>query len=161
MRKNRINFSLFNGILILALVVGFSSCKNKKKMSEVSDTQEVKEQIEEELGEDDMEDSEPEREAVKEPTKSQKLENYFTAISNASSATSASGSISEALTMFSTPNAPVLIVIYRGTGNPDYDEPTTIKKYLEYLKDTKNNKAVVEEMVLDDYGKIKELVLKK
>lgn len=161
MRKNRINFSLFNGILILALVVGFSSCKNKKKMSEVSDTQEVKEQIEEELGEDDIEDSEPEREAVKEPTKSQKLENYFTAISNASSATSANGSISEALTMFSTPNAPVLIVIYRGTGNPDYDEPTTIKKYLEYLKDTKNNKAVVEEMVLDDYGKIKELVLKK
>ncbi|MEQ8472386.1 MAG: nucleoid-structuring protein H-NS [Marinoscillum sp.] len=161
MRKNKINFSLFNGILLLALVVGFSSCKNKKKMSEVSDTQEIKEQMEEELGDDDMTDPEPERNAVKEPTKSQKLENYFTAIANSSSATSANGSISEALTMFSSPDAAVLIVIYRGTGNPDYDEPTTIKKYLEYLKDTKNNKAVVEEMVLDDYGKIKELVLKK
>lgn len=160
MRKNRMSFPLFNGVLLLALVVGFSSCKNKKKMSDVSDTQEIKDEMEDEYG-DEMEDTEPEREPVKEPSKSQKLENYFTAIANASSSSSANGSISEALTMFSNPDAPVLIVIYRGTGNPDYDEPTTIKKYLEYLKDTKNNKAVVEEMVLDDYGKIKEIVLKK
>lgn len=151
---------IFNGVLVLALVVGFSSCKNKKKMSELSDPQEVGQQIEEELAED-TDSQEPDRVAVKEPTKSEKLENYFQAVAQAPSAASANGSISEALTMFSSPDAPVLIVIYRGTGNPDYDEPTTIKRYLEYLKDTKNNKAVVEEMVLDDYGKIKELVLKK
>lgn len=161
MKRNTLKFSTINGMLLLALIVGFSSCKNKKKMSDLSDQQEVSQQIEEELSDDMDESEEPEREAVKEPTKSEKLENYFTAISQASTTASANGSISEALTMFSNPDAPVLIVIYRGTGNPDYDEPTTIKKYLDYLKDTKNNKAVVEEMVLDDYGKIKELVLKK
>merc|ERR1712000_565812 len=139
MKSNTLKFSIVNGVLLLALIVGFSSCKNKKKMSDISDPQEVGQQIEEE---------EPERVAVKEPTKSEKLESYFQAIAQASSTASANSSISEALTMFSNPNAPVLIVIYRGSGNPDYDEPTTIKKYLEYLKDTKNNKAVVEEMVL-------------
>lgn len=159
MKNYNLRFSLFNMAMLIALVVGFTSCKNKKKMSGISDPQEVGKQIEEELAEE--ENDEPERIAVKEPTKSEKLENYFAAIAQASNTTSANGSISEALTMFSTPNAPVLIVIYRGAGNPDYDEPTTIKKYLEYLKDTKNNKAKVEEMVLDDYGNIKELVLKK
>lgn len=159
MKKSKINFSLLNGLLLLVLIVGFSSCKNKKKMADVSDQQEVREQIEEELEEEANE--EPERVATKEPTRSQKLETYFAAIANSSSVTAANGTISEALTMFSNPNAPVLIVIYRADGTTDYDEPTTIKKYLEYLKDTKNNKAVVEEMVMDDYGKIKELVLKK
>ena len=159
MKSNTLKFSIVNGVLLLALIVGFSSCKNKKKMSDISDPQEVGQQIEEEL--EETEETEPERVAVKEPTKSEKLESYFQAIAQASSTASANSSISEALTMFSNPNAPVLIVIYRGSGNPDYDEPTTIKKYLEYLKDIKNNKAVVEEMVLDDYGKIKELVLKK
>ncbi|MEQ8582877.1 MAG: nucleoid-structuring protein H-NS [Marinoscillum sp.] len=162
MRHKKMNFSLINTTLLLALIVGFSACKNKKKVAEVSDPQEVRAQIEEELAEDQPEElEEPERIATKEPNKSQKLENYFTAIANAPSATSANGSISEALTMFGRPDAPVLIVIYRKDGTADYDEPTTIKKYLEYLKDTGNNKAKVEEMVLDDYGKIKELVLKK
>jgi hypothetical protein len=163
MRQKRLNISLINTTLLLALIVGFSACKNKKKVAEVSDPQEVRDQIEEELAEDQTEEMEEpeERIATKEPNKSQKLENYFTAIANAPSATSANGSISEALTMFGRPDAPVLIVIYRKDGTTDYDEPTTIKKYLEYLKDTGNNKAKVEEMVLDDYGKIKELVLKK
>lgn len=160
MKNSKINFSLVNSLWLLALVIGFSSCKNKKKMTDVSDPQEVAKQIEEELEEEDAYE-EPERVAVKEVTKSQKLETYFRAISNAASVNAANGSISEALTMFSNPNAPLLIVIYRADGTTDYDEPTTIKKYLEYVKDTKNNKAVVEEMVMDDYGKIKELVLKK
>ncbi len=154
-----LNSSLLNMALLLVLIVGFSSCKNKKKMSDISDPQEVGQQIEEEL--EEVEESEPERNAVKEPTRSERLEDYFAGIAGSLSLASANGSISEALTMFSSPDAPVLIVIYRGDGRADYDEPTTIKRYLEYLKDTKNNKAVVEEMVLDDYGKIKELVLKK
>ena len=133
MKSNKLKFYTLNGVLLLALVVGFSSCKNKKKMSDVSDPNAVGQQIEEELEETEEETPE-ERVAVKEPTKSERLENYFQAIAQASSTTSANGSISEALTMFSNPNAPVLIVIYRGSGNPDYDEPTTIKKYLEYHK---------------------------
>ena len=63
--------------------------------------------------------------------------------------------------MFSNSEAPVLIVIYKEGGKPSYDEPTTIGKYLNYLKDTKNNKARVEEVVYDTNGKIKELVLRK
>lgn len=159
MKKGKLNMSLLNTILVLALVVGFSACKNKKKVAEVSDPQEVKAQIEEELSdvEEDVDSPEP----AAEPAKSVKLEGYFSAIANAPSANSANGSISEALTMFGRPDAPVLIVIYRADGTTDYDEPTTIKKYLEYLKDTGNNKATVEEMILDDYGKIKELVLRK
>lgn len=160
MKKSTFNYSLFHGALVLALVVGFSSCKNKKKMSEVSDQQQVSQQIQQELEEDDTPEQ-PERVAVKEPTKSQKLENYFASIATSGSVAAANGTIGEALTMFSNPDAPVLIVIYRADGSTDYDEPTTIKKYLEYIKDTKNNRAAVEEMVMDDYGKIKELVLKK
>ncbi|RED92061.1 nucleoid-structuring protein H-NS [Marinoscillum furvescens] len=159
MRKLQFNTSM---VALLALIIGFSSCKNKKKTSEISDPQEVKAQIEQELGDDDQEQEEqPERKVSKEPTKTQKLDNYFGAIANAPSTASANSSIREALGMFSSPDAPVLIVIYRGDGSTDYDEPTTIRRYLEYLKDTKNDKAEVEEMVMDDYGRIKELVLKK
>ena len=43
----------------------------------------------------------------------------------------------------------------------DYDRPTTIEKYLNYLKDRKAYKAEVENIVYDDYGKIKELELRK
>lgn len=160
MKKRRLNFSTINMLVLLALIGGFSACKNKKKATEVSNPNEVKTQIEEEIAGYEAE-PEPERIAVKESGKMQKLEGYFGAIANASSTQSANSSIKEALTMFSTPDAPVLIVIYMQNGTPDYDEPTTIKKYLEYLKDTKNNRAVVEETVLDDYGKIKELVLRK
>jgi len=164
--KTRFNLSLFNTMMLIGLIIGFSACKNKKKISEISDPQAVKEQLAEELGdEEDEADTEDistnDRVAVKEPSKSQKLENYFAAVASAASSASADASMREALGMFSNADAPVLIVIYRKDGTTDYDEPTTIKRYFEYLKDTKNNKAVVEEMVLDDYGNIKELVLKK
>lgn len=156
--KRKRSFSLVNMLFLLALIVGFSACKNKKKVTEVSDPNAVKVQIEEELEDDPEEDT---RVASKEPTRTEKLETYFSAIASAQSVSSANGTISEALTLFSSPDAPVLVVIYNTGGMADYDEPTTIKKYLEYLKDTKNNNAGVDEMVLDDYGKIQELVLRK
>lgn len=162
MNKKNIAFSNTIVLVMLALVVGFSSCKNKKKAGEISDPKEVKEQIEQEIADyEEAEEVTEAREVVADVSKSQKLNNYFTAIANAPTTQSANSSISEALTMFSNPDAPVLIVIYSAGGTTDYDEPTTIKKYLEYLKDTKNTKAKVEEMVMDDYGRIKELVLQK
>lgn len=154
--NRKLSYPSVFAMLFMALTIGFSSCKNKKKTSEVSDPQKERAEIEQE-----MEEEEDTREAVKEPSTTQKLDTYFAAVANATSTTSANGTISEALRMFSSPDAPVLIVIYRGDGTTDYDEPTTIKRYLEYLKDTKNNAAKVDEMVMDDYGKIKELVLKK
>lgn len=159
MKKRKLNFSPLSLLLLLCFVLGFSACKNKKKVTEVSDPNEVRAQMEEELGEE--EPDEDERVATREPSRTQKLETYFSAIAAAPSVASANGSISEALTLFSSPDAPVLVVIYKADGMVDYDEPTTIKKYLEYLKDVKLNSAEVDEMVLDDYGKIEELVLRK
>lgn len=149
-------------VILLALVFGFSACKNKKKLADMSDTQEIKEQMAQEEMEEEIPEEEPEERVVKkEPSKETKLNNYFSAISSASTTASANSSIQEALTMFSNSEAPVLIVIYKEGGKPSYDEPTTIGKYLNYLKDTKNNKARVEEVVYDTNGKIKELVLRK
>lgn len=161
MKKRIYNISPLSLVVLLAMVVGFSSCKNKKKLTEMSDPVEVREEI----AQEEMEEEEPEvveeRVVVKEPTKEAKLNNYFGAIATSSSTSAANASINEALSMFSNGDAPVLIVIYNEGGKPSYDEPTTIEKYLNYLKDTKNNKAKVEEVVYDTNGKIKELVLKK
>lgn len=148
--------------LLIAMVIGFSSCKNKKQIANMSNTEEIKAEIEAEEVEEPVSIEEAEdRVVTREPTKESKLTNYFSAISAASSIDGANASIREALTMFSSEEAPVLIVIYKEGGKPSYDEPTTIGKYLNYLKDTKNNKAKVEEVIYDDNGKIKELVLRK
>lgn len=160
MKKRIYNISPLSLVILLAMVFGFSSCKNKKKLTEMSDPVEVQEEIAQEEMEEEPEVVE-ERVVVKETTKETKLNNYFGAIASASSTTSANANINEALSMFSNGDAAVLIVIYKEGGKPSYDEPTTISKYLNYLKDTKNNKAKVEEVVYDTNGKIKELVLKK
>ncbi len=154
-------------VIVLATAIGFSSCKGKKKLSEITDTEEaMQEELEPPVSEPVEEEPEvvenPEkRVAVYEPTMSERLDNQFVAIANASSTTVANQRISETIRMFSNGNAPVLIIFYRSDGVEDYDEPTTISKYLNYLKDTGNSTAIVEEMVMDDYGRIKELVLKR
>ncbi|SNS58699.1 hypothetical protein SAMN05421640_0772 [Ekhidna lutea] len=160
MTKN--NISPLSLVILLALALGFSACKKNKKLADISDQNAVKEQMEKEEMEEEPQVVEPKvKPPVKEATKEDKLTNYFGAIANASSTNSANASIQEALTMFSNSEAPVLIVIYKDGSNPSYDEPTTIGKYLNYLKDTKNNKAKIEEVVYDSNGKIKELVLRK
>ncbi len=150
-------------LLVLVILLGISSCKNKKKAADVTDQEAAQELVVEEIAAEEEADENTTtytRVAVKEPTKTEKLESYFGIVAN-SPLSAANSNMTEVMGMFSDPSAPVLIVIYNEDGTTDYDEPTTIKKYLEYLKDTKNNKAKVEEMVLDDSGKIKELVLKK
>lgn len=147
--------------LIVAIIIGASSCKKNKKLSELSDPQAEKEEMEQEM-EETEETEEPEQFKMKPVlTSEQKLNNYFDAVANASSTSAANSSIQEALTMFSSPDAPLLIVFYKANGQASYDEPTTIEKYLNYLKDTKNAKARVDEIVTDSNGKIKEIVLKK
>lgn len=69
--------------------------------------------------------------------------------------------IQEAMSMFASPDTPVLIVISQSGDRTDYDEPTTIKKYLEYLKDTRNEPAAVKNLEFDANGKIKEVELSK
>lgn len=158
--------SMLRLILLVAVVIGASSCKKNKKLSELSNPEAEKEKIEQEIENTE----EPEKEPITKPlkinlpeklTSEQKLNNYFTSIASSSSTASANNSIQEALSMFSSPNAPLLIVFYEANGKASYDEPTTIEKYLNYLKDTGNANARVEEIVTDGNGKITEIVLKK
>jgi len=90
-----------------------------------------------------------------------KLEQYFSSIASSSNTTSANTSINEALTLFASPNAPVLIVISESGGIKDYDRPTTIRDYLNYLKDQKKNINAVSNLKTDSQGKITELELRK
>lgn len=91
----------------------------------------------------------------------QSVQNYFNAIANANSINSANSSINEALNLFASEDAPVLIIINKSGDIVDYDEPTTIRKYLEYLKDQKKNINKIDNLELDANGKIKELILIK
>jgi hypothetical protein len=90
-----------------------------------------------------------------------KLGQYFEAIASSGSLTSANTSISEALSMFASPDTPVLIVISEQNGQKDYDRPTTISAYLNYLKDQKKNANKVEKLQFDNSGKITEVELRK
>ncbi len=69
--------------------------------------------------------------------------------------------INQALKMFANESVPVLIIISQAGGMVDYDEPTTIRKYLEYLDDTKNNSNLINSIKVNEEGLITELELIK
>ncbi|MFY0600582.1 MAG: nucleoid-structuring protein H-NS [Cyclobacteriaceae bacterium] len=146
--------------VILAFLIVGVSCKGKKKVTDITD----KEQVKEEIAQAIEDEKKPEIEKKEEPlevAKSEKLNQYFSSISQASNASKANADISQTLSMFSSSDALVLIEIYSLDGTVDYDEPTTISKYLNYLKDTNKKSDKVQEIIYDDNGKIKELVLRK
>ena len=89
------------------------------------------------------------------------LADYFSSIASATSVSQANMLIADALKLFSSPDAPVLVIISKEGTTVDYDRPTTIKNYLNYLKDTKNNINKVDKITYDANGKIKELELLK
>lgn len=62
---------------------------------------------------------------------------YFKAIAEAKDVNQANAYIKDALKLFVSPEAPVLLIIYKKGDVVDYDKPTTIKKYLNHLKDIK------------------------
>ncbi len=94
----------------------------------------------------------------------QQLQNAFDGIASAGK----SGNLNQAATLikntlglFSSDDAPVLIIISREGDIVDYDKPTTIKRYLDFVKDQKASKNAVDSYQLDAGGKIKELDLIK
>lgn len=89
------------------------------------------------------------------------LDNNFTRIANTNSVESANQLISQTMNMFASPDVPVLIIIYQQGEQKDYDKPTTIQKYLNYLKDQGKNPNAVENLVFNDNGKITEVELVK
>lgn len=90
-----------------------------------------------------------------------KINEAFNSIATASSVDLANKRIIETLNLFNTPDAPVLISISQNGTAKDYDRPTTIKRYLEYLKDQKRNINQITNLVFDANGKITEVELTK
>lgn len=89
------------------------------------------------------------------------LERNFASICNASSVTQANRIINETLNLFESNNVPVLIIISQAGGFNDYDRPTTIENYLNYIKDQKVNRNKVYNLKTNDNGKITEVELIK
>ena len=171
---NAIRYSRRPLWMILAFVVAlsFSSCKSKKKAMEAEKAKQEqeaalrKQQEEEQRRQREAEekakaDAEAAASANKASAPYTKLGQYFESITKSSSITSANSSISEALTMFASPDTPVLIVISESNGQKDYDRPTTIIDYLNYLKDQKKNMNKIEKLQFDNAGKITEVELRK
>lgn len=103
----------------------------------------------------------PDKGAAKDQLNTATLAGYFSSIASASSVSQANMLIADALKLFASPETPVLIIISKTGDQVDYDRPTTIKNYLNYLKDTKNNINKVEKISYDGAGKISELELIK
>ena len=142
---------LFMGFLI---ILAMGACKSKKKAVQPAPAPAPVEQV--------VEQAPPPPPAKSaEEIAAEKLESSFNAVASAGSLNAADQSIQQALAMFSNQETPVLIVIHEENGIKDYDEPTTIKKYLEYLKDTKKNLNYISDIRLDANGKVSELELRR
>lgn len=92
-------------------------------------------------------------------TANQQLTVYLNEIAFASNADQANASINKALGMFTSPDALVLVIVYKDGDVVDYDRPTTAKAYLNWVKDQKKVVHKIEKLVSDDGGKIKEMEL--
>ncbi len=150
--------------MIACLSLGAVGCKSSKKAAQAKAEQEARlaKEREAKLKREEAEKLKKEKqeeEAKKAPYL--KVENSFNQIVSAGSVDVANKNIEEALTLFTSPDAPLLISISKQGETKDYDKPTTIKKYLEYLKDQKKNLNVIDNLVFDENGKIKEVELRK
>lgn len=109
--------------------------------------------------------AEEERRAAEEAARAQQpknvLERNLASIASASSTTQANRLINETLQLFANNNVPVLIIITQAGGFNDYDKPTTIENYLNYVKDQKVNRNKVNDLKFNDAGKITEVELIK
>jgi hypothetical protein len=155
MKKRSFNLPM-NRLLTVMLfgLLAFGACKSKKKVVEAAPAPVPVEQP-----------APAPKPAAPQPTAAEvavgKLEGYFNSIANSSNVQSANNTIREALGMFSNQNTPVLIVIHEESGIKDYDEPTTIDKYLNYLKDTKKNLNFISDIKMDGSGRVTELELRR
>jgi hypothetical protein len=154
MKEKLFSFTM-NRSLIIALVamLAMGACKSKKKVVATPAPVPV-ETVQ-------APPPAPAPVASAEEVAAEKLENYFNSVAAAGNANMANQSIQETLAMFSNQETPVLVVIHEENGIKDYDEPTTIKKYLDYLKDTKKNLNFISDIRLDANGKVSELELRR
>ena len=159
---------------LFVLMICFTGCKSKKKAAEAARAAEERARLEQEANlrrEEEERKREAEEAARRDAEARQKemlanapkakLTEYFQSIANSNNVASANSSINEAMTLFASPDTPVLIVISEENGQKDYDRPTTIRQYLNYLKDTRNNANSISNLQFDNSGKITEVELRK
>lgn len=151
--------------LCLILSAGLFACKSSKKMADTSNDADSTEQ--QERPDDTTVDLESPKASetadteISEEEIANRLDNYFNAIANSSGNTAkANSNINEAKSMFASPDVPVLIIISESTdGTKDYDEPTNILDYMNYLKDQGKNLNDIYKVKTNDRGRITELEL--
>ena len=154
MKNNKSSFILNRSLLIaLVALLAMGACKSKKKVAESAP-------VEIETRPEPIVEK-PAAVSSSEEVAAEKLENYFNRVAAAGNVSMANQTIQEVLSMFSNQETPVLIVIHEENGIKDYDEPTSIKKYLEYLKDTKKNLNFISDIRMDSDGKVSELELRR
>lgn len=87
---------------------------------------------------------------------------HFISIAEAANTMEANLRIQQALTYFASPEVPVLLIInIYGDNQKDYDKPTTIGHYLNYLKDIKAYNRQIESVKFDVNHKVIEIELIK
>ena len=146
--------STYLAIIIIGIVV-ISGCKSSKKVADTADTStEVKD-----VPPPPPPVKEPETEVEKNPEEWE--DKFLRVLVNASDADLANRNIGNALKYFESKDAPVFIVFYKADGNKDYDKPTTIDKYLNYIKDQKKNPNKIDKLIFNDQGQIAEIELTK
>ena len=122
-------------------------------------------EAEKKLARERAQKDEEERRAAEEREKAKAadvvLGRNFNSIASAGSISQANRVINETMGLFESPNVPVLIIIKQNAGFNDYDRPTTIEKYLNYLKDQKKAAEKVHDIKYNANGKINELELIK
>ncbi len=89
------------------------------------------------------------------------LDDYFSLIANSANLATSNRYVNEAIKLFASEDTPVLIIVSKSGNIVDYDRPTTIRRYLEYIKDQKVSRNKIENVVYDANGKITELELIK
>lgn len=102
-----------------------------------------------------------EEQKMKDASKYQKIDTELAGISTSTTIDAANRQITLQMDQFASPDVPVLIIISQSGGFNDYDRPTTISKFLHYLKDKQQYKYKVESVKKDGLGKITELELLK
>lgn len=102
-----------------------------------------------------------EQKKLKEVSKYEEIDTQLSSISTSTTIDAANKKIMLSLDQFTSPDVPVLIIISQAGGFNDYDRPTTISKFLHYLKDKQQYKYNVESVKRDGLGKITELELIK
>ena len=90
------------------------------------------------------------------------INSHFFAVASAPSVEEANNRIQRAISLYASKDVPVLVIVSKyGDNQKDYDRPTTIDNYLNYLKDIKKYDKEIEAVKYNDFGKIIEIELIK